>query len=362
MSMVSTLLRPSGTVLDYLRPAAPRGDSLKVDENSRFSQDFKTWLGKNGYKDLAAMDLPAFGGKSNAKDSFQKEPVIFIHGNQNTAASVDAVMPAFAEAGHEDFRSLYGITWYQGKPEDYEKSTHDAPTLILLRRFIQAVKEYTGAEKVHVATHSLGVTLGLGAIEGGLHHDGVNGGWHDLGDRLDYVRTFFGAGGANKGLGYCSIWEGESDLCNVDTGLHQQSRFIKRLAEAPKAADVVVSAFSETRDQVLQGDAKKTGPIKDEDFSLRTEDLDHWDSFFANGPAMAALTEGQDPREASPVRSFSSGVDAVGRQVESNRMVVDIMTTKLPAVMYKRWKEKNDEVVSSSFDSLRKFFFGSPNK
>jgi alpha-beta hydrolase superfamily lysophospholipase len=38
---------------------------------------------------------------------------------------------------------------------------------MFVRKFIEAVIEYTHAEKVYIVGHSMGVTLGRGAVIGG---------------------------------------------------------------------------------------------------------------------------------------------------------------------------------------------------
>ena len=54
------------------------------------------------------------------------------------------------------------------------------------KSFIEAVKKYTGADKLDVVTHSMGVSVGRKAIKGGTGYDkAVNGsGIYNLGDPL----------------------------------------------------------------------------------------------------------------------------------------------------------------------------------
>lgn len=48
------------------------------------------------------------------------------------------------------------------------QNTHSEEFLTYLRAFTEAVMKYTGAEKIDVVSHSMGVTLGRRVIKGGL--------------------------------------------------------------------------------------------------------------------------------------------------------------------------------------------------
>ncbi|OJH39211.1 hypothetical protein [Cystobacter ferrugineus] len=66
-----------------------------------------------------------------------------------------------------------------------------------MRAFIQAVQEYTGARKVDVIGHSMGVTLARKAIQGGPGYDPYGGDHFDLGAPLTgRVDTFVGIAGS----------------------------------------------------------------------------------------------------------------------------------------------------------------------
>lgn len=45
--------------------------------------------------------------------------------------------------------------------------THSNEYLTYNRKFVEAVIEYTGAKKINIIGHSMGVTLGRGIIKGG---------------------------------------------------------------------------------------------------------------------------------------------------------------------------------------------------
>ena len=73
------------------------------------------------------------------------------------------------------------------------------------KSFIEAVKAYTGADKIDIVTHSMGVTIGRKAIKGGTGWDkAINGSViYDLGPPLQYIDTFVGIAGGNYGLFGC---------------------------------------------------------------------------------------------------------------------------------------------------------------
>ena len=73
---------------------------------------------------------------------------------------------------------------------------------MFMRKFVEAVLEYTGAKKIHVITHSMGVTLGRRVIKGGLTED--RNGAYNVGPALTKkVGSFIGLAGANLGLTAC---------------------------------------------------------------------------------------------------------------------------------------------------------------
>jgi len=73
-----------------------------------------------------------------------------------------------------------------------------------LRKFVEAVLAYTGAKKVHIISHGLGVTLARKVIKGGSGQD-HHAGYYDLGVSLkQYVNSFIAIAGYNMGLISCA--------------------------------------------------------------------------------------------------------------------------------------------------------------
>lgn len=72
----------------------------------------------------------------------------------------------------------------------------------MMRKFVEAVINYTEAEQVAIITHSMGVTLGRRVVKGGKATD--RSGTYDVGPALtNKVKTFIGLAGANLGLAAC---------------------------------------------------------------------------------------------------------------------------------------------------------------
>ncbi|CDW79663.1 lipase (class 2) [Stylonychia lemnae] len=79
----------------------------------------------------------------------------------------------------------------------------DTEYVIAIRRFMEAVLDYTGAPKIDVISHSMGVTLSRAAIKGGkyLLRDI---GYINLKPINKFVRTYIGIAGVNYGALLCT--------------------------------------------------------------------------------------------------------------------------------------------------------------
>jgi hypothetical protein len=194
--------------------------------------DFRNWLNANGYGgyDFARDDLSgagSYGGKTGPADTVINQPVIFIHGNSDAAlgAGVGATgwtssINYFISKGYKS-SELYATTWGPANAALSSQQYHAKPYLQKIRAFIQAVKAYTGATKVDIVTHSMGVTLTRKAVLGGAGNDALNGGAYNLGSPLtSSVDTFVGIAGPNRGLVSCYLSGPTTPTCGNTNGLY----------------------------------------------------------------------------------------------------------------------------------------------
>lgn len=70
-----------------------------------------------------------------------------------------------------------------------EFRTHSCETLTYLKKFAEAVLKYTGAEKIDVISHSMGVTVARKVVIGGMFFD-ENGKKIELSHLLRYDMPF----------------------------------------------------------------------------------------------------------------------------------------------------------------------------
>ncbi|CAJ0592083.1 unnamed protein product [Cylicocyclus nassatus] len=260
-----------------------------ADITGPISDDFQQWLNTNGYQndDFVRADYGtqgSYGGKASVADTVKNVPVIFIHGNSDAALHLSKTATGwtnsiqyFLDQGYTQ-AELYATSWGDTNTNNAAKRTHDCYDLTRLRRFIQAVLAYTGAPKVSLITHSMGVTLGRKAIKGGAVVD--NSVVCNLGTPLtSKVDVFLGLAGANYGLCNCEgtgvleptcnkqngFWPGDScDLNSLDCGLKPlpfpcngptySNLLMGMNTDNIREASLVYSAWSEVDDLILYGD------------------------------------------------------------------------------------------------------------
>src|SRR5437763_624335 len=195
------------------------------------STDFRNWLTANGYGsyNFQRSDVAggAYGGRTVAGQAVVNQPVIFIHGNSDSALGTvspytgwTSSISYFKSQGYTS-AELYATTWGPADSSQASLQYHSKANMTRLRAFIQAVKAYTGATKVDIVCHSMGVTLARKAIEGGSAYDSAAGGTYTLGASLtSSVDTFVGISGANRGLTACYLSGPTSATCSDVNGFY----------------------------------------------------------------------------------------------------------------------------------------------
>ncbi len=160
-----------------------------------FAADFPTLRDKEwGYR------LGGWGGIARGHP-LRYHPVVFIHGNTGDADDWDepgrSVRKRFLEARYSP-QELWALS-YNGKtskelPPSLQCRTDNETNIPDLAAFVQAVVAYTGAAKVDIIAHSLGVTIARGMLA--AHPD-----WSQV------VEDFVAIAGANHGTTVCRrLW------------------------------------------------------------------------------------------------------------------------------------------------------------
>lgn len=182
----------------------------------------------NGYE---TYDFPSskfgarasYGGRRYADQPIRKTPIIFIHGNSDGAlastaendgdSSNDGWSTSIDEFLRNGYTSaeLYALTYGDRQIKHALNREMDCKTVIRIRRFIDAVLEYTMAEQVDIIAHSMGVSLARRVIKGGLVHEGRENSEEGLthvcyiGQSIQKrVHTLIGIAGANYGMCMCA--------------------------------------------------------------------------------------------------------------------------------------------------------------
>jgi triacylglycerol lipase len=195
---------------------------------SQLTSHFQTWLSNNGYSsyNFALGAGFSYGGKTSNSDLPINQPVIFIHGNADRALGTaigqtgwTSSINYFLDNGYKS-SEIYTITWGPSNALLSAQQYHSKEYLTRIRKFIEAVKAYTGATKVDIVGHSMGVTLARKAIKGGASNDLLAGGNYNLGSPINYVDSFVGIAGANRGLTSCYSTGGSTPTCANTNGFY----------------------------------------------------------------------------------------------------------------------------------------------
>lgn len=232
------------------------------------SEDFRTWLEENGYEshDFARAELAggSYGGKLHPNDLVTRDPVIFIHGNGDRAlggslGGWSTSLEHFRKEGY-DPGELYAITWGDATPALAAYQYHSTENVVRLRAFIEAVLAYTGAKKVDIITHSMGVTLARRAILGGDFEDLLSEDASELGAPLtDRIDSFVGIAGANRGLLSCGLAGPTVPTCSMGNGLYPgmyfgrsgRAKLLKELDALERYEGEFIASIWSQRDELL---------------------------------------------------------------------------------------------------------------
>ncbi len=228
-------LEPESSLPETPAVEAPASEELGTAESAAVTTGvtahFRQWLGDNGYTsyDFIRADLTggSYGGKASSTDTVVNQPVIFIHGNSDKAIGTvtgqtgwTASVDYFLANGYKT-SELYATTWGPANAAMSAYQYHSKTNVMKVRKFIEAVKAYTGASKVDIVTHSMGVTLARKALKGGWANDAADGGDYYVGAALTgSVDTFVGIAGANLGLTSCYQTGPGTPTCGSTNGLY----------------------------------------------------------------------------------------------------------------------------------------------
>ena len=208
------------------------GAQLAGDPAVGLTIDFRNWLTANGYGSYGFQrsDVPggSYGGRTVAGQAVVNQPVIFIHGNSDSALGTGSSLATGWSQSIAYFKSqgytsaeLYATTWGPASAALSSQQYHSYDHLTRLRAFVTAVKAYTGATKVDIVTHSMGVTLMRKVIKGGTGNDSLAGGAYNLGGSFtSWVDTFVGIAGANRGLTTCYQTGPTTPTCGSTNGFY----------------------------------------------------------------------------------------------------------------------------------------------
>lgn len=103
--------------------------------------------------------IPGFGGiKKNYP--LKHNPIIFIHGNGGNHTNFIELAKLFKKSGYSH-QELWGFS-YMGFPSKMNaKGDPHSREIKDIKQIIQTVLDYTGAKKIDIVAHSLGVSLSL---------------------------------------------------------------------------------------------------------------------------------------------------------------------------------------------------------
>ena len=194
--------------------------------------------------------MGSFGGKKTHSTVLNSIPIIFIHGNSDSALGVTSkeknshykgwsqVTKDLIKEGYKN-SELYGLTWGNSQPDKSLFVTHNENYVMHVAQFIEAVLDHTGSNKVHVVAHSMGVSLSLLALK---RNEKL----------IKHVDTFVGIAGATQGLNSCRYFNTFFfATCNIKDGFHPRSDIIKEINKGSKVAQHIINVQAKKGDKVI---------------------------------------------------------------------------------------------------------------
>ncbi|GMR46145.1 hypothetical protein PMAYCL1PPCAC_16340, partial [Pristionchus mayeri] len=186
-----------------------------TSQHGPFTDDFVEFLRKNEDRNEYALSAfkeysstGTFGGRATKDHKITRHPVVFVHGNSDSALHYADLASGWTKSvehfkhGGYSGAELYGLTYGSRDINLSLQSSITCRNLLGLRRFLEAILEYTQMEKLGIVAHSMGVTLARKAIKGGVVH--ISGESCDLGDSLaDSIDALVAISGANYGMCMC---------------------------------------------------------------------------------------------------------------------------------------------------------------
>lgn len=157
---------------------------------------------------VAGGAVGGFGGAEHCTP--RRTPVVFVHGNADRAVNWDSDItgpvgerPEAPESVYDQFRAagyseceLFGITYLtESEQKAPQRNYHTPQGYADILNFVEAVREYTGSDRVDIVSHSFGVSMSMAAFTY-QEEKAVGPGW-------EQVRRFVNIAGGLRGLGSC---------------------------------------------------------------------------------------------------------------------------------------------------------------
>ncbi|CAI2356215.1 unnamed protein product [Caenorhabditis sp. 36 PRJEB53466] len=171
-------------------------------------------------------DTGSFGGKVFSEEKLTNTPIIFVHGNSDSALKVgenpfqsgwDDVIRYFLSKDYT-LAELYGITYGDRNISNSYTRHFNCEILHLHRRFIEIVLHYTKTGRVNIVAHSMGVSIARKAIQGGSFVSTTE--TCDIGPDISHrIGTFIALASANYGMCPCQH-AAAFPACGVETGFY----------------------------------------------------------------------------------------------------------------------------------------------